>query len=75
MGRLGIAVGTLLLLLVLFAIVEHIRGRLALNHRLKELQAKSEELSLAAVEPKHPAAGQNASRPRRPHKSAVERGG
>ena len=57
--RLGIAVAALLLLLVLFTIVEHLRGSRALKHRLKELEAKSEKLSIAAVEPKHPDAGQN----------------
>lgn len=49
-----------LVLLVIFAIlVEHVRGKWALNTRLKELAAKGEILTIAELKPKRPPLDQN----------------
>jgi hypothetical protein len=47
-------------LALLFAVEEHVRGRLALNACLSRLRANGEVYSVAALEPKHPPPEQNA---------------
>ncbi len=48
-------------LALLLVVVEHFRGKWALNRRLSELRARGEVLSVAALEPKRPAVDQNAT--------------
>jgi len=58
--RIGLCAGGLVLLLLVFALEEHVRGRRALNKHLSRLRANGEVYSVAALEPKHPPADQNA---------------
>jgi len=51
--------GILALLFLLFIAAEHFRGKRGLNHRLNELRAKGQVLSIVDLEPKRPAAEQN----------------
>jgi hypothetical protein len=57
---MGVCAGGLVLLLLVFAVEEHVRGRLALNAHLSRLRASGEVYSVAALEPKHLPADQNA---------------
>ena len=56
---IGFCVGGLALLLVVFVVEEHVRGRRGLNEHLSRLKANGEVYSVAALEPKHPPAEQN----------------
>ncbi len=58
--RAAIAVGTLFSLVVLFAIIEHCRGKQMLTRRLAELKSHGEELNVAGFLPKPIAHDQNA---------------
>ena len=58
--RIRLCAGGLVLLLLGFAVVEHVRGRRALNDLLNRLKAHGEVYSVAALEPKHPPMQQNA---------------
>jgi hypothetical protein len=58
---IGYCIGALILLFLLFLAFEHFRGKSALTHRLAELKARGEVLSVAALEPKHPMPEQNAA--------------
>ena len=58
--RIGFCSGTFALLLLLFMVVEHIRGRWNLNHHLSLLKAKGEEILVARLEPRHPPKNENA---------------
>jgi hypothetical protein len=57
---IGFCAGGLVLVLVVFAVEEHERGRWKLNGHLHRLRAKGEVYSVVALEPKHPPAEQNA---------------
>lgn len=54
-----LGIGPVLLLLCVG--MEHVRGRHALNSRLRELRAKGEKLTVAELEPRHPPTDQNAA--------------
>jgi len=58
--RIGIGAGGVVLLVVVFALEEHVRGRLALNRHLNRLKANGEVYEVAALEPRHPAVEENA---------------
>jgi hypothetical protein len=55
----GSLAGAVVVLLMIYVAAEHVRGRWALNRRLKDLAAQSERLSVSAVEPKRPPIDQN----------------
>jgi hypothetical protein len=57
---MAVCFGTLALLFVLFVVVEHVRGRWALNDYLNRLQGKGEVLGVAWLEPRHPPENENA---------------
>lgn len=58
---LGRPLVVLAVLLAGFVAVEHFRGELALNARLKKLRAQGEKLSVADLEPKRATVGSNAA--------------
>jgi hypothetical protein len=59
--RFILFVSVLFWVLLLFVAVEHLRGNWALNRRLNALKSSGEVLSVAALEPQHPSADQNAA--------------
>ena len=58
--RLGCCLAGLLFLIAVYAIIERLRGRSALNKFLKVLSSKGERLAVADYEPADPPSGQNA---------------
>lgn len=68
--RVGIALGILVGFFILFVLVEHIRGRVALNAYKADLRAKGEKLTMEELAPVHTA--ESASRTKAFYTAAIQ---